>query len=95
MYHVARMAFLEMALSGITTVGEFHYVHHDSNGKPYQGRNAMALAVVRAAREVGIGIVVLRDRVCPRRIRQALSDLGQTRFITRRVGRFPREIRRS
>src|SRR2546421_95737 len=34
MLPVARMAFCEMALSGITTVGEFHYVHHDFGGTP-------------------------------------------------------------
>ena len=33
-YDVARMAFLEMALSGITHVGEFHYLHHQPNGEP-------------------------------------------------------------
>src|SRR5216684_9304028 len=34
-YDAARMAFLEMALSGITSVGEFHYLHHAPDGKPY------------------------------------------------------------
>jgi formimidoylglutamate deiminase len=87
MYHVARMAFLEMALSGITTVGEFHYVHHDSNGAPYQDRNAMALAVVRAAREVGIGIVVLRTAYVRAGFGKP-SDPGQARFITPRVEDF-------
>ncbi|WP_433983775.1 amidohydrolase family protein [Tunturiibacter empetritectus] len=32
-YHVARMAFLEMTLAGITTVGEFHYLHRTPAGK--------------------------------------------------------------
>ena len=31
---LARATFAEMALSGITTVGEFHYVHHDPDGPP-------------------------------------------------------------
>jgi formimidoylglutamate deiminase len=87
MYHVARMAFLEMALSGITTVGEFHYVHHDSNGRPYQNRNAMALAVVRAAREVGIGIVVLRTAYVRAGFGKP-SDPEQARFITARAEDF-------
>ena len=34
-YDVARMAFLEMALAGITTVGEFHYLHNAPDGRPY------------------------------------------------------------
>jgi len=49
-YDVARMAFLEMALSGITTVGEFHYLHHAPDGTPYADRNLLALQIVRAAR---------------------------------------------
>jgi formimidoylglutamate deiminase len=87
MFHVARMAFLEMALSGITTVGEFHYVHHDSSGAPYADRNSMALAVVRAAREIGIRIVVLRTAY----VRAGFGkppDPGQARFITPRVEDF-------
>src|SRR5215831_16904642 len=34
LYAVSRQAFVEMALAGITTVGEFHYLHHDSRGAP-------------------------------------------------------------
>ena len=33
-YSVSRMAFLEMALTGITAVGEFHYIHHSRDGSP-------------------------------------------------------------
>lgn len=72
MYHVAgaldvdgirvasRQAFLEMLLAGITTVGEFHYVHHQPSGKPYPDPNAMAQAVIGAAADVGIRLVLLR-----------------------------------
>ncbi len=97
MYHVARMAFLEMALSGITTVGEFHYVHHDSNGTPYRDRNAMALAVVQAAREVGIGIVLLRTAYVRAGFEKPV-DPNQARFITSRVEDFiadTEELRKS
>jgi formimidoylglutamate deiminase len=52
-YRVARMAFLEMALSGISTVGEFHYLHGDVP-------NQIDLQMVRAARSVGIRICLLR-----------------------------------
>jgi formimidoylglutamate deiminase len=87
MYHAARMAFLEMALSGITTVGEFHYVHHDLNGALYGDRNTMALAVVRAAQEVGIRVVVLRTAYVRAGFRKP-ADPGQARFITSRVEDF-------
>lgn len=56
----SRMAFLEMALGGITAVGEFHYIHHDTEGRPYSDPNLMAKAVIEAAREVGIRIALLR-----------------------------------
>ena len=59
-YDASRMAFLEMALSGITAVGEFHYIHHAPDGRPYDDPNLMAKQVVRAARDVGLRIVLLR-----------------------------------
>jgi formimidoylglutamate deiminase len=59
-YDASRMAFLEMALSGITTVGEFHYLHHAPDGKPFGDVNLLAKEVVRAARDVGLRIALLR-----------------------------------
>ena len=59
-YNVSRMAFLEMALSGITAVGEFHYVHHSRDGSPYSDPNLLSREVIRAARDVGIRIALLR-----------------------------------
>jgi formimidoylglutamate deiminase len=59
-YDVARMAFLEMALAGTTTVGEFHYLHNAANGKPYDDPNLLSKQVIAAAQSVGIRIVLLR-----------------------------------
>ena len=59
-YDASRMTFLEMALSGITAVGEFHYLHHAPNGKPYDDPNLLAKEVVRAAGDVGLRIALLR-----------------------------------
>src|ERR1041385_7139151 len=59
-YDASRMAFLEMALGGITTVGEFHYLHHAQNGKPYDDPNLLAKEVIRAAGDVGLRIALLR-----------------------------------
>ncbi len=56
----SRQAFLEMALAGITTVGEFHYLHHQPDGSPYADVHEVAKQVVRAAREVGLRIALLR-----------------------------------
>ncbi len=59
-YDASRMAFLEMALGGITAVGEFHYLHRDPNGNPYDDPNLLAKEVIRAAQDVGIRIALLR-----------------------------------
>jgi formimidoylglutamate deiminase len=59
-YDVSRMAFLEMALTGITAVGEFHYIHHQRDGSPYSDPNLLEREVIRAARDVGIRIALLR-----------------------------------
>lgn len=56
---LARATFAEMALAGITVVGEFHYLHHDPLGRPYADPNAMGRAVLEAADEVGIRITLL------------------------------------
>ncbi len=59
-YHrLARAAFAEMALAGITVVGEFHYVHHQPGGRPYADPNAMGEALLAAASEAGIRITLL------------------------------------
>src|SRR5438876_172868 len=59
-YDAARMAFLEMALHGITAVGEFHYLHHQPDGTPYDDPNLLAKEVARAAGDVGLRIALLR-----------------------------------
>jgi formimidoylglutamate deiminase len=59
-YDASRMAFMEMALSGVTSVGEFHYLHRAPGGSQYDDPNLLALEAVRAARDVGIRIALLR-----------------------------------
>jgi formiminoglutamate deiminase len=56
---LARATFGEMALAGITTVGEFHYLHHDRGGARYADPNEMGKAVIVAAREAGIRVTLL------------------------------------
>lgn len=59
-YDASRMAFLEMALGGITTIGEFHYLHRTPEGTEYEDPNLLAKQVVRAAEDVGVRIALLR-----------------------------------
>ncbi len=56
---LARATYAEMALAGITTVGEFHYLHHAPGGVRYADPNAMGEALIQAAREAGIRLTLL------------------------------------
>jgi len=59
-YHELAIAvFAEMLAAGVTSVGEFHYLHHTPDGTPYDDPNAMGHALVTAAHEVGIAINLL------------------------------------
>ena len=58
-FALARATYREMAAAGITAVGEFHYLHHQPDGRPYDDPNAMGRALVEAAREAGIRIALL------------------------------------
>jgi cytosine/adenosine deaminase-related metal-dependent hydrolase len=76
---LARATFGEMALAGITGVGEFHYVHHAPDGTPYEDPNAMGAAVIDAAREAGIRITLIDTAYLHGGIGEELSE-GQRRF---------------
>ena len=87
LYHASRMAFLEMTLSGVTTVGEFHYMHHATDGEPYEDRNELAWQVLHAARAAGLRIALLRSAY----VRSAWNkpvERAQARFVTPRVEDF-------
>ena len=79
-YDTSRMAFLEMALAGITAVGEFHYLHHARGGSPYSDPNLLEREVIRAARDVGIRVALLRVAYA-RAGYQREPDPWQRRFI--------------
>ncbi|MCB1497017.1 MAG: formimidoylglutamate deiminase [Bauldia sp.] len=56
---IAAMAFVEMLERGFTTVGEFHYLHHDRDGHEYSDIAEMAVRMASAAASTGIGMVLL------------------------------------
>ncbi|HLH42445.1 MAG TPA: formimidoylglutamate deiminase [Bryobacteraceae bacterium] len=87
LFDVARMAFLEMLASGITTVGEFHYLHHAPDGTPYAHRNLLAETLIRASADVGIRLALLRAAYA-RAGFQTPPHPGQARFLTPRVEDF-------
>ena len=59
LYANALKTYREMLAAGYTSVGEFHYIHHQLDGQPYADPNSMSEAVILAAKEVGIRVVLL------------------------------------
>lgn len=58
-FRLARAVFAEMVSSGVSCVGEFHYIHHQPNGAPYADPNEMGSAMMAAAAEAGLRITLL------------------------------------
>ncbi len=58
-FTLARAVFAEMVLAGMTAVGEFHYLHHDRDGRRYANPNAMSDALAAAADAAGIRLTLL------------------------------------
>jgi formimidoylglutamate deiminase len=87
----SRQAFLEMVLGGITAVGEFHYLHHNPDGTPYVDRDELAKQVLRAAKEVGLRIALLRVGYA-RAGFQVEENPRQRRFIDASFEPFARSV---
>jgi formiminoglutamate deiminase len=58
-FALARAAYAEMALAGITCVGEFHYLHHAPGGRKYAEPNELGLRLIDAAASAGVRITLL------------------------------------
>lgn len=56
---IAAQLYVEMLKAGYTQVCEFHYLHHQCDGRPYADPATMSLALIEAAREAGIGLTLL------------------------------------
>jgi formimidoylglutamate deiminase len=56
---VAAQLYVEMLEAGFTRVGEFHYLHHDRDGKPYADLAEMAARIAAASGQTGIGLSLL------------------------------------
>ncbi len=92
-YELARAIYREMLASGITAVGEFHYLHHGPDGTPYDDPNAMSHALVQAARDVGLRITLLDTCYltagigkAPEGVQVRFSDGDAERWATRLSG---------
>jgi formiminoglutamate deiminase len=58
-FALARAVYAEMALAGVTCVGEFHYLHHAAGGTRYSDPNEMGRVLVQAAAAAGVRITLL------------------------------------
>ncbi|MBS0273202.1 MAG: formimidoylglutamate deiminase [Proteobacteria bacterium] len=56
---IAELAYIEMLERGFTRVGEFHYVHHDSGGRPYANIAELGARIAAASGETGIALTLL------------------------------------
>jgi formiminoglutamate deiminase len=56
---LATATYAEMALAGITAVGEFHYLHHDPAGRPYADPNQMGEVLIEAAGRAGVRLTLI------------------------------------
>src|SRR5262249_33596856 len=56
---IAAFAYMEMLERGFTAIGEFHYLHHDVDGRPFADIGEMAARIAAAAVHTGIGLTLL------------------------------------
>ncbi|MFA5941437.1 MAG: formimidoylglutamate deiminase [Sinimarinibacterium sp.] len=56
---IATQLYIEMLQAGYTSVGEFHYLHHDADGAPYADPAETSRRIVQAAAASGIGLTLM------------------------------------
>ena len=78
---IAALAYVEMLEAGFTRVGEFHYLHHDPDGRPYADPAEMATRIAAAADATGIGLTLLPVFYAHAGFGGLDPNPGQRRFI--------------
>ena len=78
---IASQLYVEMLEAGFTSVAEFHYLHHDPNGHPYDDIGEMAEALAEASKTIGIGMTFLPVFYANCGFGGQAPELGQRRFI--------------
>ncbi|NWL80826.1 formimidoylglutamate deiminase [Pseudomonas taiwanensis] len=78
---IARQLYIEMLKAGYTSVAEFHYVHHDVDGRRYADPAELSLQVSQAARDAGIGLTLLPVLYSHAGFGGQTPNDGQRRFI--------------
>ncbi len=78
---VTQFAFVEMLEAGFTRVGEFHYVHHDIDGRPYADPAELTRRVAAASQDTGIALTLLPVFYAQGGFGGAPANPGQRRFL--------------
>jgi formimidoylglutamate deiminase len=78
---IAAYAFMEMLETGFTAVGEFHYLHNQRDGQPYNNCAELAERIAAAASETGIGLTLLPVFYAHGGFGKQPSTEGQRRFL--------------
>lgn len=78
---IATGLYVEMLEAGYTSVCEFHYVHHDSDGRPYADDAALTMCLLRAAARSGMGLTLLPVLYQTSGFGSTPPSIGQQRFI--------------
>ena len=81
---LATWAYLDMVRAGVVAVGEFHYLHHDLGGRPYDDPLALSRAHVAAAAAVGLHVTLLETAYARAGFGRPASQ-AQCRFIFENV----------
>ena len=80
---IARQLYIEMLKAGYTSVAEFHYVHHDPQGRPYADPTELSRRISAAASQSGIGLTLLPVLYSHSGFGGQAPNDGQRRFINR------------
>jgi formimidoylglutamate deiminase len=78
---IAAFAYMEMMEAGFSAVGEFHYLHHDVDGRPYADLGEMAARIAAASARTGIGLTLLPSFYAYGGFGGAPPAAGQRRFL--------------
>jgi formimidoylglutamate deiminase len=78
---IATGLYVEMMEAGYTSVCEFHYVHHDHDGRPYADDASLSMCLLRAAARAGIGLTLLPVLYQTSGFGGTSPSEGQRRFI--------------
>ena len=79
---ITAQAYVEMLEGGFTRVGEFHYVHHEPDGRPYTNAAEMAARIAAAAQTTGIALTLLPVFYALGNFGGVPPTPGQRRFVT-------------